>query len=245
MNTTSVRGHHHFAHDGVAELEDGVDHHPLAVLDELVLLGEIDQVAQLGLGRERSLAEALAGRQGVADQDQQLRQRAQHPSQRVDHPGSRQRDRARVLTPEGARRDADRDVGDDDHRRRGHERRLPHLVEDVERCDGHQDGGEQLGGDTEQGEQVEVARRVVEDLPQPVRRPAGPRARSRRPRRGRPWTARPRRRRRCPPPGPAAPATTSSRAVMPCPRRGTRPSRAAARVCRPNISRSSSGSAWS
>ena len=81
--------HHHLADDGVAELEDGVDHHPLAVLDELVLLGEVDQVAQLGLGRERSLAEALAGRERVADQDQQLRQRAEHPGQRVHDPGRR------------------------------------------------------------------------------------------------------------------------------------------------------------
>ena len=52
--------HHHLAHDGVAELEDRVDHRPLAVLDELVLLGQVDQLAQLGLGRERPVAEALA-----------------------------------------------------------------------------------------------------------------------------------------------------------------------------------------
>ena len=48
---------------------------------------EVDQVAQLGLGRERSLAEALAGSERVADQDQQLRQRTEHPGQRVHERG--------------------------------------------------------------------------------------------------------------------------------------------------------------
>ena len=36
-------------------------------------LGEVDQLAQLGLGRERPLAEPLARRHRVADQDQQPR----------------------------------------------------------------------------------------------------------------------------------------------------------------------------
>ena len=46
-------------------------------------LGQVDQLAQLGLGGERSFAEALAGRERVADQDQQPRQRAEHPRERA------------------------------------------------------------------------------------------------------------------------------------------------------------------
>ena len=55
-----VARHHHLAGDGVAELEDRVDHLALAGLDDRRRLGEVDQLAQLGLGRERALAEALA-----------------------------------------------------------------------------------------------------------------------------------------------------------------------------------------
>jgi hypothetical protein len=130
--------HHDLADDRVAQLEDRVDHHPLAVLDELVLLREVDQLAQLGLGGERSLAEALAGREGVADQDQQLRQRTEHPGQRVHEPGAGERDRRRVLTAESSRRDADRDVGHQHHRGGRREHCLPLVVEEVERRDRHQ-----------------------------------------------------------------------------------------------------------
>ena len=52
--------HHDLAHDGVAELEDRVDHLALAGLDERALAGQVDQVAQLGLGLERPVAVALA-----------------------------------------------------------------------------------------------------------------------------------------------------------------------------------------
>ena len=52
--------HHHLADDGVAELEDRVDHLALAVLDHAALLGQVDQLAQLDLGGERALPEALA-----------------------------------------------------------------------------------------------------------------------------------------------------------------------------------------
>ena len=52
--------HHHLADQGVAELEDRVDHPALGRLDHPRLLRQVDQLAQLGLGRERALAEALA-----------------------------------------------------------------------------------------------------------------------------------------------------------------------------------------
>src|SRR4051794_12278689 len=70
MNTTSVRGTM-VADQRVAELEDRVDHLPLAGLDDAARLGQVDQLAQLGLGGERALAEAASGGQRVSQQDQQ------------------------------------------------------------------------------------------------------------------------------------------------------------------------------
>ena len=50
--------HHDLPHDGVAELEHRVDHRPLARLDHLPLLQQVDQPAQifLGAGRPRRAA---------------------------------------------------------------------------------------------------------------------------------------------------------------------------------------------
>ena len=81
--------HHHLAHGGVAELEDRVDHLALVGLDQARGLGEVDHLAQLGLGGERALGEALAGRERVADQDQQPRQRAEHPAEAEHGAGAR------------------------------------------------------------------------------------------------------------------------------------------------------------
>ena len=102
----------------------------------------------------------------------------------------------------------------------------------------------ELGGDTEQGEQVEVARRVVQDVPQPVRAPpalalevvgrdAGDLGQ-----RGLGAGEDPRHQDQG-----AGHDQQQGRHAVP-------PSRDAAqscssRVCSPNISRSSSGSAWS
>ena len=52
--------HHDLAHDGVAELEDRVDHLALVGLDHARVAGQVDQVAQLGLALERAVAVALA-----------------------------------------------------------------------------------------------------------------------------------------------------------------------------------------
>jgi hypothetical protein len=47
-----------------------MDHPPLAGLDHLAGLGQVDQLAQFGLGGERPVGETLAGGQGIADHDQ-------------------------------------------------------------------------------------------------------------------------------------------------------------------------------
>ena len=55
----------------------------LAGLDDAALLGHVDQLAQLDLGGERAVAEAAAGRDRVAEQDQQRGHRAEHPAERA------------------------------------------------------------------------------------------------------------------------------------------------------------------
>ena len=90
-----VARHHHLAHGGVAELEDRVDHLALAGLDQRRRLGDVDHLPQLGLGRERALAEAAAGRDRVADQDQQPRERPEHRGERRQRAGGEQRPRCR------------------------------------------------------------------------------------------------------------------------------------------------------
>ena len=101
--------HHDLAHEGVAELEDGVDHLALAGLDQLALLGDVDELAQLRLARERPVPEARPGREHVADEHEQARQRPEHPGEGDHHGRRHQADAVRVLAAEGARADADRD----------------------------------------------------------------------------------------------------------------------------------------
>ena len=84
-------GHHHLADERVAQLEHRVDHLALGLVDDAAGAGHVDQLAQLHLGGERALAEALAGRHRVADQDQQLGQRAEQRRERPDRRGDRRR----------------------------------------------------------------------------------------------------------------------------------------------------------
>ncbi len=51
-------GHHHLAGQRVTELEDRRDHVALAALHDAALLGEVDQIAQLGFGGERALRDS-------------------------------------------------------------------------------------------------------------------------------------------------------------------------------------------
>lgn len=149
--------HHDLAGDGVAELEHRVDHLALGVLDDAAFLGEVDELAQLDLGAERAFPEALAGGDGVADEDQQPGQRAEDRAEDADGPGDVAADAVRVLAAEGARADADEDVAHDDHddRRDQHgeaERPQPRADED-----GDQHGGRELAAEAQQEQQVDVA----------------------------------------------------------------------------------------
>ena len=107
--------HHHLADDGVAELEDRVDHLAFAGLDHRRRLGEVDQLAQLGLGRERPLAKTAARSDGVADHDQHPRDRAQHAGDPRDRSCRDQSDALGVLAADGSRGDAHDDEGHHRH----------------------------------------------------------------------------------------------------------------------------------
>src|SRR5581483_6459791 len=103
------------ARDGVAQLEDGLDHLPLVVLDDPALLGDVDEFAQFDLGGERALTQPAARRDRVAEQREQSGQRVEHPADEADGPGTRERYTVEVLAAERARADADDGVADDDH----------------------------------------------------------------------------------------------------------------------------------
>ena len=81
---------HHLADDGVAELEDRVDELPLLALDRLLVGRDVGHRADLLLGDERALLQALAREHDVGEADEAARQHAQRrevreePQQRRD-----------------------------------------------------------------------------------------------------------------------------------------------------------------
>ena len=107
--------HHDLARDRVAQLEDGVDHLPLVGLDDRGLGGQVEQVAQLGLGLERAVAVALAGSHRVAERDEHPRDRPEDAAQPDGEGRRRQGHRVEVLPPQGARGDPGDDERHDGH----------------------------------------------------------------------------------------------------------------------------------
>ena len=70
---------------------------------DAALLGHVDELAQLDLGGERPVAEAAAGGDRVADQDQQGRHRAEDAAEQPDDAGGGERRAVGVLAAERAR----------------------------------------------------------------------------------------------------------------------------------------------
>ena len=62
--------HHHLAGRGVAKLEDRLDHPALVCGDHAALLGQVDDFAQLDLGRERPVSQAPPRRDRVTEHHQ-------------------------------------------------------------------------------------------------------------------------------------------------------------------------------
>ena len=99
--------HHHLADEGVAELEDRVDHLALVVLDHVGLAGQVDQLAQLALAGERARRGRPARGHGVAERDEQPAERAEHAAQPDRNGAARERDRSACWRPSVPRGDAD------------------------------------------------------------------------------------------------------------------------------------------
>ena len=237
--------HHHLAGDGVAELEDRVDHLPLPRLDHRRRLGEVDELAQLGLGGERALAEAAAGGDRVADQDQQPRERAEDGGDDVERRRGGERDAFRVLAAQGARGDPDHHEGDDQHDRDrggggGPERTAPGVADQL----GDDHRRRDLAEQPEEERGVEVADRVGQQDRQPARSgpPLGQHLVGARPGGGRQGGVG---RREEPGEDDQGGGRDDQPHVGRAHRGSTARHSASSRSCRPNISACSSGSAWS
>ena len=107
---------HHLVHHRVAELEDRVDETSLLALDLLLVGGDVGHRAEVLLGDERPLLQALARQHHVRQPDEAARQQAQRrevgdgPEEARDA----QRGAVGVLDRVGLRRDlADHEVHDD------------------------------------------------------------------------------------------------------------------------------------
>jgi hypothetical protein len=153
--------HHHLAGDGVTEGEDRVDHLPLAVLHDAALLGQVDQLAQLHLGGERALPEAAPGGHRVADQDQQRGQRVERPAQPADQRRDRPADRDACCRP--MVRGATPTTKLTTVIAPAVSRAAASQPEAVHRDQRHQGGRGQLGEQSEQEQQVEVTDHVTGD----------------------------------------------------------------------------------
>ena len=127
-----------------------MDHLAFPGLDELALLGDVDELAQLGLGGERPVAVAGAGREQVADQHEQPGERAEHAREGDQDGRGDEPDAVGVLPTERARADPDGHEAECRHRRDRRGDRPPPGSEEVEVDDGEQHGGARLGEHTQE-----------------------------------------------------------------------------------------------
>jgi hypothetical protein len=157
MKTTSVRG----------TITSRTIVSPSSKTEWIICLGEVDELAELGLGRERTLAEAAPRSDDVAEHDQQLGQRPEDPREQHHEGRAHQGDALRVEPSDGAGTHADDDELDHQHRPRRHEHTHEPVVEEPEEHLGHEHRGGDLAEHPEEQRGVEVARRVLRDRQQP------------------------------------------------------------------------------
>ncbi len=156
-------GHHDLAQDGVAELEDRVDHLPLFLFDDVVPLGLVDHGLDLVLGHERAALQALAGGDHVADGDQQPGElpEAGEAGEEVHERGHEQRRPVGVLDGVGLGRHLGADEGDHGHDGGRDDHPEPAADEPVHHR-GEQGGGEELDHQHQQQDQVEEPGRLLD-----------------------------------------------------------------------------------
>ena len=203
--------HHHLAHEGVAELEDRVDH-LRARPTRSGWTPRPGRPSRAARPRRRTVPreKPLPGVSALPTRISSLRQRPEHARDGEHDAGGAERDPLGVLPAEGARADADQHEEHHEHDPDGREHRGPAVgAEDVEHDHRGQHDRRRLGERcAANSTTLRCARRVVEQPHAAARRRAGARARARRrgrarrsrapPRRR---SARPRRRRARRPPG--------------------------------------------
>ena len=146
---------HDLPRRGVPEFEDRLDHPRLVVGHHPALARHVDDLEEFDLRGEGAVAEPAAGRDGVADSDEQAHHGTQWDADHRERPRRRERERIGVLPAEGPRADARDDVGGhrhhDDGERDRARGRVDDLVEDVREQDrrGHQEQRVQEDGDVD------------------------------------------------------------------------------------------------
>ena len=135
-------GNHDLAHEGVAEFEDRVQHLPLLVLDHRVGPCLVEQLTQFGLTHERALAIPLAGRDRVADEDEQGGEGPEEPGEEPRGPGGGKGDPLCVLLAQSARGDTGHHIAHEHH----HHDRYTHLQPQRSGDDFHPDQRGQRDG---------------------------------------------------------------------------------------------------
>ncbi len=148
---------HDGAHEPVGEIEDGVDEVAVVRLDQVLGCRFVHHAEQLLL-RGEGRVPVDAGRQPIADEDEKVRQRPQHDARAADQGGACSEEALRVLPADGSRRCTHqherRDRHDDDRGEHG----PPDVVEDE--GEGHRDedrrGGLHEDADEDDGGAVGV-----------------------------------------------------------------------------------------
>lgn len=147
---------HHLAHDGVVELEDGVDELAVVLLEHLQLRGLVDHAEQLLLARERGDGLRPPGRHPVAEGDERV---GDGPDRHADHAHEQRRpreQRAGVDAADGARARADEHERDGGHDRGGDQQRDPPLVDRRGQRERDEHRGAGLGDDPHEPEGVDA-----------------------------------------------------------------------------------------
>ena len=160
--------HHHLAGRRIAQLEHRLDHPAFVIGHHTALLRHVDHLAQLDLGGERSVTETASGRHRVAEQNQQPRNRAQQHRNHLQGNGGAQRDRVRVLTSQRARAHPDGHETRHHHDNRGNHQRRTKAHPRGEIAD-QEHRRQDLAGGAQQHHQVHVTRTLPDHHRKPHR----------------------------------------------------------------------------
>ncbi len=150
--------HHDLPHDRVTELEHRVDHGALAGLDDLALLKQVHEPAQVRFGSGRPPART----QLAAGGPEEPRERPEEANDRMQNGRSGEGHPRRVAPFRGAGDQPGRHVDRRDHDRGGDRERPPAGSDHVQQHHGQQDGRPRLACHPGQGQHAQVTRHLGE-----------------------------------------------------------------------------------